>query len=1272
MNKTPHQHHYPPKTVIPFILIFLLGVFLVVLFHPRIWFDPLSGYVTRKLEQHLNAEFLISSVDGNFNRAIQADSLQILNKAQTFTFRADNVSVSYRNIFILAMTRTIDTLKIVNPVFIAGPDSFLQTDKQQSGTFLERIHDLPGLKIKTIQIRGGMISNARGTGETENVRNISGILSVSTRGLKTILDVNSLSFDFPEEELSVDSLNGVVSATEGLIKIHALSAFVNNMHIDLSGKFQPIKSYPFKGEILVQKIRPANWIPKWEAYPDDVLDILLDFSGNRDHLRGNFSVQGVLGNEILRQCEGTVRVYPDNFQVNHLLFNNPSLDALIRNFRYEKGHLTVDGHVNQVVFPEKISFLTGMGISGDFAASGHFPDSLSIHYLFTGNYRDELTVDRIEGGVIYLNQDLVFSDTTFVNIPGAGLELSGRIDSMAALDIRFEIQADGFQHRRNHTEFFTVNDARIQGRLKGRLSNPDLSAIYLINDADYNQYHLSRARGAASVEQIRIHPSGNLFVDFNELHIPPYSFKSGGSFLEFKNDTVLISSLNLSTENNQMELVGKFTLDSLLLIQEFAASLKGNNLYLQSPFQVDLRNRQVSVSPVNMQFNEGVFLGEGTWDKTNQFLVNIKGSSLNLSQLLSLSPEDIPMDGDVDFTLQMAGNRHDPTLAFQGRIKNFIYDEYAFEDVSAKFTYHDSVLILEKAGLIQNRRDYLNLFGRFPLEVTLDKGFAFHLPSNKPFALTTEVNQLSIGVLSSLHTRIQELQGVVDGIITAEGFYHDPAMNVNLTIQDFKLNQFTFNRILSQLKYENKKIAIQNFNLKNESGDYKISGFYPVDLRIQPVSDRVQARDSMFIRIEGTDGELSYLTAMIRAVEGAKGSFMTRLELSGSPKKPSMDGYLSLEKSTVTLKNVLNPARNVEGTFTVKDNSIDVNLKANMEKQDTRLFNLTRDTSKKQNVSLTGDIDIQNIFNPDLDLHLKGNKIYIRTLNDRIDLIGDGDITLKGQDTLRAVGIYATREGVLNFNFKRPVQNQPPRNQKRVFEYILDIPIDGNVFLRNELIDAELEGDVVLEKRAEERQILAGNLTVLSGKFYYYSAIFDIESGEITFDPYANNITLNFRAVTPVMDGSNQIIATLTGDIDKPVIELTDEKNMFTSQAEIIQLLTTGTVSNGQLVTGAAQSYLATIFEKELERTASEWGGFERVDLKSQGSLFENPNLDSLSILLERRIGKDLYLSYEQALSNENANRSIELEYRLNRNFSIIGEADDESVSFSYRIRFQY
>jgi hypothetical protein len=843
---------------------------------------------------------------------------------------------------------------------------------------------------------------------------------------------------------------------------------------------------------------------------------------------------------------------------------------------------------------------------------------------------------------------------------------------MSTLDLSFDMMADDFRHDLNTTDRLVLGDARIQGRLQGKLSNPDVSAIYLINEASMNDYQVSRARGAASVRQMINHPSGNLYIDLSELKIPPYTINNGGTFLEFKNDTVLISSFSLSTDKNRMEFVGKLTLDSLLMIQEFAANLQGNDLFLQSPFYIDLRQNQVDVSPVSMQLNEGFLKGEGSWDTSRRFHITVQGESLDLSELLSVGSYPVNAGGLTDFQIELSGMQNDPILQVEGRVKDFTYNQYHFEDLWAYFTYKDSLLVLEKAGIAQTPRNYINFFGQLPMYVGYENDLLLTFPKDDPFFLTLEVNQFSTGILSSLHKAIQEMNGLANGVITGGGSYRNPEFLWNVTLENFHLNEFDFDRILSRLSYENQKITIENVDLICEDGSYSMSGFYPVDLSLQPVSRRINPRDSVSIRLEGRDGTLTYLEPLIRVVEDSQGTFITELELSGSPLKPVLNGRLVLEKSTLTLQNLLNPIQNVQGTLHVQDNVVDVNLKGNMEKDDTHLFNLGRDDAKKRNVTVTGQISLQDILNPVLDLHLIGKNIYIRSLNDRINLIGDGDITLRGRDTLRAEGIYAAREGVLNFDFKRQVPKRPRQPRKKVFEYILEIPADGNVFLRNELIDAELEGDIVLEKRGDEPQILAGNLSVPSGKFYYYSAIFDIETGEITFDPYANSITLNFQAYTPVLDGSNRVIATLTGDVDKPNIQLTDEKNMFTSQAEIIQLLTTGTVSNGQFVTGAAQSYLETIFEKELERTASEWGGFERVDLKSQGSLFENPNLDSLTILLERRIGKNLYLSYEQALSNDNANRNIELEYRLNRNFSIIGEADDESVSFSYRIRFQY
>jgi len=1270
-NKTHHPHHYPPKTIIPFILVFLLGLFVVVLFNPRFWFKPLSGYMTRQLEQHLNAEFLIGAVEGNFNRAIYADSLQILNNEQAFAFNADQVSVSYKNIVFLAMTRTIDTLSLVNPVLKSGPALSHQADENITGALMKILDEFPALKINTLLIHQGQMIRSQADGEELQIRDISGVFAVNTRGPRTRLDVRFLSFMIPEKKLTVDSLKFSVTASEGLVKIHNLSAWLDEMKINLSGKLQPVQALPFKGEVLIQQFHPSRWIPRFESYPDDVLDILVDFSGNRDHLRGNFSIQGLLAHDILRQCEGSIRLLHDRAELRHVTFKNTHLDAMIRDLSFDHGALSLDGHIDRIAFPKESPF-ADMTAAGDVTASGRFPDSLMIHYGLSGDYKNELSIDAIEGQVLYQNQRLVFVDTTRIRLPGLHLDLRGHIDSLSTLDLRFDMTANDFRYELNSSDLLELGDARIQGRLQGHVANPDISAIYLINEASLNHYRISRARGAASVGKVMNHPSGNLYMDLTGLEIPPYTINNGGTFLEFKNDTVLISSFSLNTDENRMEFIGKLTLDSLLIIQEFAANLRGNNLFLQSPVNIDLRQNQVHVSPVTMQFNEGTLKGEGSWDMSRRFLVNLQGESLDLSELLSVGTRKIDADGMMDFQLRLSGNQQAPILHFKGEVKDFIYGQYHFENLSADFTYRDSLLILEKAEIAQNPRDYINLFGQFPLYLTYEDSLLLNFPRNDSFTLTMEVNQFSTGIFSSLHKTIQEIDGVANGIMTAGGSYRDPEFLLNLTLEDFRLNGFAFDRIQSRLEYENQMISIQNFALISKSGSYSLSGFYPVDLSLQPVSRRVNPQDSVSIRLVGRDSSLTYLEPMIRVVEGSQGDFITELELSGSPLKPSLNGQLLLEKSNLTIKNLLNPVRNVQGSFLVHDNTIDVNLKGNLEKDDPHLFNLNRDVAKNRNVSMTGRINIQNIFNPELDLRLRGKEIYIRSLNSRIDLIGDGDITIQGRDTIRAEGIYAAREGVLNFDFKRPDQNRTRQKRKRVFEYILEIPMDGNVFLRNELIDAELEGDIVLEKRAEEPQLLAGNLSVRSGKFYYYSAIFDIESGEITFDPYANNITLNFRAVTPVLDGSNQVIATLMGDIDKPSIELTDEKNIFTSQAEIIQLLTTGTVGSGQFVAGAAQSYLETIFEKELERTASEWGGFDRVDLKSQGSLFENPNLDSLTILLERRIGKNLYLSYEQALSNENANRSIELEYRLNRNFSIIGEADDESVSFSYRIRFQY
>jgi|GEM_PF-4346631 len=1268
--KEIRQHHYPKKTIIPFILVFLLGVLIVVLFHPRIWFYPLSDYMNDIITRNLNADLNISRVYGNFNRAVFADSVSLQNKQDRFSLDVDKLSIQYQNILKLAVTRSVDTLTLINPVFTGSFNQGKHSDGKQDINVDDILAGLPAVKIENLIIRNGMYLDHNGPDPRIIAKDINGTFLLNSKSGKRILEVHSLSLKPLDQENELKNLNMTLSYTNGLLKIQELSFNYKDIPVMLSGKLQTNKDLPFKGEVTLQQIRPSRWFHELRKYSDDIVDIFLTFSGNHEHVRSEFRVQGVLFNEIIDELEGSFRYIHPELEVNKLVLKNAMIESTIEHFRYHNRIFSAQVEIIKLNSPLQVPVLSDRAVSGDIFTAGHFPDSVVVHYNLT-DYNPVVS-DYMKGSLLYKNNDLILLDTNTVHIQGADLYLLGRVNKLSDLDLRFNIKSSDFNVVPLDEKSLSIKNMNIQGRLKGAVENPDISFIYLFNNASYDRFSLLRARGAASVNRIRTNPAGDIYVDFSELYAGSTLFEQGGSFLEFQDDTILVSSFNLRSGENRMELVGKFTLDSTVIVDEFAANLKGNNLRIRNPFQLTVKKDAINSSPLYMTVNDGSLSGQGWWDGNNNFKLTLKGQNLNISELVSIHEPYTGLDGILTFNISAEGSTEDPDIKLQFNINTFQWQDNCLQSITGQMSYSDSTLLVDKAEIRQNKHNYVNTYGRFPLVMSIYKGVEFTLPSKESFTMTTSFNQFNLESIERLTGKNFQLQGISDGIFTAEGYYNDPIMHVNLTTQDAGISRFSFTNLLSQLSYSDKKVTIDNMNLKNDTGQYTIKGFIPVDLRLQPVENRISSADSLFVQIDGNDSKLSLLEPFIKIIDDSEGSYTTSVVISGIPGELKKSGYLKASNGILTIANVMNPITNVNGNIELNNNMLNLSLKGNMVKADNRLFRIVRPAAPKNNINMTGTIKIEDLLHPVLDLNLKGNSIYLHTLNDRIEATGDGDIRLTGRDTLRAEGQFAMKEGLLNFNFKRPIKKQENPDRIREFEYILEIPIDKNVFLRNDLIDAELEGTIVLEKRAGETQIMSGNLYVRSGKFYYYSAIFDIESGQIIFDPYANNITLDFRAVTPVMNGTNTVIATLTGDIDKPAIELSDEKNMFITQGEIIQLLTTGTVGSGQFVTGAAQNYLEAVFEKELERTASEWGGFNRVDLKTRGSLFENTNFDSVSILLERRIGKDLYLSYEQALNNNNANRNIELEYRLDRNSSIIGAADDESVSFSYRIRFQY
>ena len=143
-------------------------------------------------------------------------------------------------------------------------------------------------------------------------------------------------------------------------------------------------------------------------------------------------------------------------------------------------------------------------------------------------------------------------------------------------------------------------------------------------------------------------------------------------------------------------------------------------------------------------------------------------------------------------------------------------------------------------------------------------------------------------------------------------------------------------------------------------------------------------------------------------------------------------------------------------------------------------------------------------------------------------------------------------------------------------------------------------------KNGTEPYRYAGELEVVDGKFYYYSDVFDVQDGNLIFDPTQLNPKLNINASTTI--SGEQILVNLSGFLDDPVLILEHSDNFF-SQEDLLQLLTLQKTFNGTADELGRQS--AFIFGKFLENEIEK-------NISRSNPIFNEPSIsNSLKIYRE-------------------------------------------------------
>ena len=244
-----------------------------------------------------------------------------------------------------------------------------------------------------------------------------------------------------------------------------------------------------------------------------------------------------------------------------------------------------------------------------------------------------------------------------------------------------------------------------------------------------------------------------------------------------------------------------------------------------------------------------------------------------------------------------------------------------------------------------------------------------------------------------------------------------------------------------------------------------------------------------------------------------------------------------------------------------------------------------------------------------------------------------------------------------------------------VYNNVADFYLTINLNLSGEIINPALTGRINIKE---------------NGKMNFLDRIFEIKKGTFEFtDVEKINPIINLSAESeidiPTGDGKDEntylINLVIDGPLDQMNISLTSQPSMEPS--DIISLLTLGMTYNeiaslsgstessdalkkrsgeiaGQIVSQQMNSYLKKILGNE--------GG--DIDFELQGNIFD---MNDTKVAVNKRWGKHVTISYSTSIKDFDK-RIIHIEYKINNNFSVEGQTDQDqesAIDFKYRIRFK-
>ena len=1014
----------------------------------------------------------------------------------------------------------------------------------------------------------------------------------------------------------------------------------------------------------------------------------VDFESISGDLNGNLSISNQLGLEMA----GDMNIVKDNGNIFLKNLNLYGEDSNLKVNGVWEGNERLSGYfyldsldLSRWLIEQNPTLLSGMAI-----LEGSIDNNQALENI-------ELTLEVAEYGVLN-NQEssfhgtVLYSDSVVSTVDPVMLIIG---ESILSIDGELDLKSKklNFISDLENADIKIINnfwmdeftDGIATGKLiiRGSIDNPDVVADLNCKNIKYKDFSMESINFDSEMESDSNFPSGFVNLKIDKGIWRNEKFDSGTLDISFSKNRMVVENCHFKSGDDYLLLSGSWLSKNKYRIDRIQSAYKDNYLVNAKPIFISYQDTAVSVDPFEIHINDGILDGvllfgaisEGRLKMANfdarvitQF---IDSKYLDLSGIvfgeLSFQNLDNELSYDVDIALKKG---------------NYLGKEY--DQMNLSFLLNSSKLIIDDFSFTADTSLGFELSGILP--------FKKSNKSNAEVSLNTSFKDIPLEMIHRLIPNFFNLEGDATGLLSIGGNLGKTNFNYETSIDHAVFDKIYLGSLKSKGSYNGSFLSVEYAESNDNSDKIFSMGDVPFDLNLNSEKFGQFFNDkNINYTASAKLTSMPFLSNYITELDSISGTINIDLSLSGPSSAIIRNGEITLSNSSVYTMLINNPIISVNGKGVLENNILNIeNLKGSSINTRDNNFGKIGD-----NISVNGSIDFSKFFEPNYDLIVNSiNNKYIYLDAIPIDITGIIDsmnVKVFGKDTVNITGLIEVDEATLFHEFiSEDIGETLISSDGVVMSYSLNVPIKDEGKFQNSQVDAIMTGEISLAKTGNEYWNIGGEVYIEDGSILSFKDNFTGLNGYVIFDNNGINPDMDLMASTTIAD--EEIRLKIKGDLNNADLVL--ESSSGFSESDIIELLTFGSRFEDQALSSngfgvQATSMLGSLLETQLEKNLEEMSALkilkpDEIDVSGTASFISGQNLsasqrndlEDFKISAKKKFGSKTYanLSYKKSFSLTNPDQlQIGVEYKLNRNLSLVGNMDDKgNLHLKYRYRYAY